>query len=131
MSSDNRWIASARLLGVGLVSGLAIAWGFGGGGTPSALALAQGQAAPSAESGTIAFTTAGPNGTGQHLYVIDTKSQAFAVYRVDPTDPKGAVKLEAARQYRWDLKLAEFNNQAPEVATIEAMVGGSAPAARR
>jgi hypothetical protein len=129
MSSDNRWIASARLLGVGLVSGLAIAWGFGGGGSPSA--LAQGQAAPSAESGTIAFTTAGPGGTGQHLYVIDTKTQAFAVYRVDPTDPKGAVKLEAARQYRWDLKLAEFNNQAPEVATIEAMVGGSAPAARR
>ena len=35
----------------------------------------------------------------------------------------GAVKLEAARQYRWDLKLAEFNNQALEVATIESMVG--------
>jgi hypothetical protein len=45
------------------------------------------------------------------------------VYRVDSRDPKGAVKLEAARHYRWDMKLAEFNNQAPEVATIESMVG--------
>jgi hypothetical protein len=128
MSSDSRWFASARLVGVGLLAGLAIAWSFGAGRAPSA--HAQGQAAPPAEAGTIAFTAAGPNGAGQHLYVIDTKTQAFAVYRVDPHDPKGAVRLEAARQYRWDLKLAEFNNQEPQVATIEAMVAGSAPARR-
>jgi hypothetical protein len=58
------------------------------------------------------------------LYLIDSKSQAFAVYRVEPTGPKGSgtVKLEAARQYRYDLKLSEFNNQPPEVSSIEAMV---------
>jgi hypothetical protein len=59
---------------------------------------------------------------GQLLYIVDTRTQAFAIYRVDARDAKGAVKLEAARQYRWDLRLAEFNNQAPEVATIESMV---------
>ena len=71
---------------------------------------------------TIVLTTQAPD-TSQLLYIVDTQSQSFAVYRVDPRDSKGAVKLEAARQYRWDMKLAEFNNQAPEVATIESMVG--------
>jgi hypothetical protein len=87
--------------------------------------LARAQAAPAAgmeASGTIAFTSAGP-GTAQWLYIVDTRNQAFAVYRVDPQDPKGSVKLEAARQYRWDLKLTEYNNRPPEVAAIESMVG--------
>jgi len=64
------------------------------------------------------------------LYVIDTRSRAFAVYRVDPTNPKGTVKLEAARQYQWDLKLAEYNNQPPEVAAIESTVKTLGPPAR-
>ncbi len=83
---------------------------------------------PSGDStGTIAFTAllhnnASGNGAAQLLYLIDTRSRAFAVYRIDPTNPKGAVKLEAARQYQWDLKLSEYNNQAPEPAAIEAAV---------
>jgi hypothetical protein len=82
------------------------------------------QTTPPAEGSTattIAFTTNSPD-AGQHLYIVDTRTQSFAVYRINPRDPKGAVKLEGARQYRWDLKLAEFNNQEPEVATIESMV---------
>ena len=35
---------------------------------------------------------------------------------------QSGTKLEAARQYRYDLKLSEFNNQPPEVSSIEAMV---------
>ena len=60
----------------------------------------------------------------QMLYLIDTRAQAFAVYRVDPTGPKGSgtVKLEAARQYRYDLKLSEYNNLPPEASAVEAMV---------
>jgi hypothetical protein len=73
-------------------------------------------------SGTVVLSSQAADGS-QLLYIVDTNNQSFAVYRVDPRDNKGAVKLEAARQYRWDLKLAEFNNQAPEVATIESMVG--------
>ena len=34
---------------------------------------------------------------------------------------KGAVKLEAARPYRWDLKL-EYNNLPPEARDVETMV---------
>jgi hypothetical protein len=49
------------------------------------------------------------------------------VYRVDPQNPKGSLKLEAARQYRWDLKLAEYNNLPPEVSAIESMVSGPVP----
>lgn len=115
-----------RWVGVGLVAGLVLAWAFGVGRSPAA--QAQAAAGPSHLAGaadTIAFTTTAQD-SGQLLYVLDTRAQAFAVYKVDPRDPKGAVKLEASRQYRWDLKLAEYNNQAPEVAAIEAMVSGSA-----
>jgi len=58
------------------------------------------------------------------LYLIDTKAQAFAVYRVDSNGPRGSgsVKLEASRQYRFDLKLLEYNNLPPEASAVEAMV---------
>jgi len=72
-------------------------------------------------NGTLALIaeSAGP---AQWLYLIDTKKRAFAVYRIDPTNPKGTVKLEASRQYKWDLELEHYNNQAPEPAAIEATV---------
>jgi len=72
-------------------------------------------------SGTLALIaeTAGP---AQWLYLIDTKKRAFAVYRIDPSNAKGTVKLEASRQYKWDLELEHYNNQAPEPAAIEATV---------
>jgi hypothetical protein len=72
-------------------------------------------------AGTIAFTTAGA-GSSQLLYLIDSKAHAFAVYRIDPSSPKGAVKLEGSRQYQWDLKLTQYNNQEPEVPAIEQTV---------
>jgi hypothetical protein len=117
--ASKRWSGSSRGLALGLVAGVALCWVMSGRSLPEARA----QAAGSAESsGTIAFTSGG-GGSAQMLYLIDTKTQAFAVYRVDPQNGKGAVKLEAARQYRWDLKLAEYNNQPPDVASIESMVG--------
>jgi len=64
-------------------------------------------------------STAGP---AQWLYLIDTKDRAFALYRIDPTNSKGVVKLEASRQYKWDLKLEHYNNQAPEPDAIKATV---------
>jgi hypothetical protein len=80
-------------------------------------------------NGTLALVTS-PPGSAQWLYLIDTKSKAFAIYRVDPANPKGSVKLEAARQYQWDLKLEHYNNQAPEPAAIEATVKPMAQSAR-
>ena len=64
----------------------------------------------------------GGAGQSQWLYLIDTKNRAFALYRIDPTNPKGIVKLEASRQYEWDLKLEHYNNQPPEPDAIKATV---------
>jgi len=72
-------------------------------------------------NGTLALITSN-GGPAQWLYLIDTKNRAFAVYRVDPTNTKGTVKLEASRQYQWDLKLEHYNNQAPEPDAIKATV---------
>jgi hypothetical protein len=75
-------------------------------------------------NGTLAMITgsAGIQGQPQWLYLIDTKNRSFALYRIDPANPKGIVKLEASRQYEWDLKLEHYNNQAPEPDAIKATV---------
>ena len=102
----------------GLVLGLAVAWWAGGREATAQAGL------PAAEAnGTIAFTSS-TGGSSQLLYLIDTRSQSFAIYRVDPQAARGAgaVKLEAARQYRYDLKLSEYNNLPPEVTAVEAMI---------
>jgi hypothetical protein len=82
-------------------------------------------------NGTLALVTSSAGSSAQLLYLIDTRAQAFAVYRVDGSNPKGTVKLEAARQYQWDLKLDHYNNQAPEPAAIEATVKAMAQPATR
>jgi hypothetical protein len=101
------WGAWVRFGVPGLVLGLGLAWSLEGRG-PSARAeppmptgdRGRTPAPPQTGSdgaGTIAFSsTYGPN--GQLLTVIDTRAHAFAVYRIDPSNPKGAVKLEATRQ---------------------------------
>lgn len=107
---------------LGVVVGLVVAWGVGGRGS-SAVAANPGTGVESA--GTIAFTSGNP-GQLQQLYIINTRTQSFAIYSIDGTggNKAGVVKLEAARRYEFDLKLAEYNNQQPEVAAIEGMVGG-------
>ena len=121
--SRGHWDGFARYGLPGLATGLILAWWVGGHGPT---ARAQGMASAADSNGMIAFTSSVNNSPSQLLYLIDTKSQnpAFAVYRIEPNSPKGAgsVKLEATRQYRYDLKLSEFNNQPPEVSSIEAMV---------
>lgn len=117
--TSNKWNPALRFGAPGLLVGFALAWSVGTGNLPPAHAQA---ATPSEVLGTIAFTSAN-SGSSQLLYLIDSRNQTFAIYKVDPMDPKGTLKLEATRQYRWDLKLGEFNNQPPEVAAVEAMVG--------
>jgi hypothetical protein len=72
-------------------------------------------------NGILALVTSAA-GSAQWLYLIDTKDRAFALYRIDPTNSKGIVKLEASRQYKWDLKLEHYNNQPPEPDAIKATV---------
>ena len=139
--AERGWSGCVRYGLPGLVLGLVLAWSVGergpraqAQGLPGAAiamplpasergrAVSNGSAVTDASAtGTIALT-APAGGTAQLLYLIDTRSKAFAVYRVDPANSKGTVKLEAARQYQWDLKLAEYNNAPPEVAAIEATV---------
>jgi hypothetical protein len=124
----------------GLVIGLAMAWGLEGRG-PKVLAQAplgaggQGASGVSVDrsrpttttategaAGTIAMAVPG-TGSSQNLYLIDTRTKALAVYRIDPSSQeKGAIKLLAARQYHWDLQLTEYNCLPPEVAAIESTV---------
>ena len=137
LNGGNGWV---RFGFPGIVLGLVLAWGLDGRGR-SAQAQAPGGGAiplpndrgrpaatpPASEtSGTIAFSSPA-GGNAQLLYLIDTKTKAFAVYRVDPSNSKGTVKLEAARQYQWDMKLSEYNNLPPEVAAIESTVKSLGP----
>jgi len=127
-----------------LALGIVLAWGWGFRGEPAA-AQTGGARPPSSNpagtarpveasksqpartvasgdfNGTLALI-ANPTGPVQWLYLIDTKKRAFAVYRIDPTNGKGAVKLEASRQYRWDLELDQYNNQGLEPSDVEARV---------
>jgi hypothetical protein len=82
------------------------------------------KAVASGESGGILALISNPTiGTPiQWLYLIDTKKRAFAIYRVDPNNPKGSVRLEASRQFRWDLDLDQYNNQGLEPADVKARV---------
>src|SRR5262249_17829479 len=75
-------------------------------------------------NGTLAMIigATGVPGQAQWLYLIDTKNRSFALYRIDPMNSKGIVKLEASRQYEWDLKLEHYNNQPPEPDAIKATV---------
>ena len=122
--STDRWGRIFRYGGPGVLAGLVLSWVLGWRGPSAQAQIQPGATNPAATrpeanvNGTIAFTTTTANAT-QLLYLIDTRAQAFAVYKVDPV--KGAVKLEAARPYRWDLKL-EYNNLPPEVGAVEAMV---------
>jgi hypothetical protein len=133
----------------GLVIGVLLAWGWEGrgpevraqqsglGDAPTSAAATAGRTAGRSgeprkvqpprpivggdSGGTLALIASTP-GQAQWLYLIDTKKQAFAVYRIDPSNTKGSVKLEASRQYRWDLELEHYNNQAPEPDAIRETV---------
>jgi hypothetical protein len=123
----------------GLILGIALAWvsgirgpevaaqtgaggqrGASGGSAEGGKSGAQRPVAGGEVNGTLALITT--SGMAQWLYLVDTKDHAFALYRIDPTNTKGVVKLEASRQYRWDLKLEHYNNQAPEPDAIKATV---------
>jgi hypothetical protein len=142
-----RWRDWVRFGLPGVALGLLMSWGSGFHGEPStaraqdvtaragagAPASGRPMAAPapqaargvtSAESGGILAMVSNTSAAAgvQWLYLIDTKKRAFAIYRVDSMNSQGCVKLEAARQFRWDLDLDEYNNQGLEPADVKARV---------
>lgn len=131
----------------GVVLGILLSWGAGFHGEPgearaqnsaarpAPAGVAPGRPAPAPATGTAKGVTSGEAGgilalitsptaipPVQWLYLVDTKKRSFAIYRVDPTNPQGSVKLEASRQFRWDLELDEYNNQGLEPADVKARV---------
>ena len=124
----NAWGGVVRYGVPGLLLGLAVMGGFGNVRGPAAQAenlpgieRPRATAVGGDASGVIAFTSP-TMGTAQLLYLIDTRNRSFAIYRVDPANVKGAVRLEATRQYQWDLKLTEYNNDKPDVVSVETMI---------
>ncbi len=72
-------------------------------------------------NGTLALITSGagrPNGSISSTPRTAPSPSTASI----PTNSKGIVKLEASRQYKWDLKLEHYNNQAPEPDAIKATV---------
>ncbi len=141
---ENGW---ARFGIPGLALGLAIAWGTTGirgeqaaaqqapsgsarQASPNDGGRGRSEATKSSSARTVAANDTGgtlaliSNTTGavQWLYLVDTKQKSFAIYRIDPTNPKGSLKLEASRKYRWDLELDEYNNHGLEPSAVEARV---------
>jgi hypothetical protein len=131
----------------GVALGILMSWGAGFQGEPAAAQAqnASGRSGPagaaqtrpvqpsssaatkgvtSGEAGGILALIANPSAIApvHWLYLIDTKKRSFAIYRVDPANPQGCVKLEASRQFRWDLDLDEYNNQGLEPADVKARV---------
>lgn len=121
--------------GRGITGEQAAAQGPGPQARPATGGIGKGRSAPTGSAASAKGVTSGESGgilalvaeSGtaspiQWLYVIDTKKRAFAIYRVDPSNPQGCVKLEASRQFRWDLDLDQYNNQGLEPADVKARV---------
>ncbi|ADV61886.1 hypothetical protein Isop_1300 [Isosphaera pallida ATCC 43644] len=132
VSSSVKRIPSWSLL-LTLFNGVALGWLIASGSPRPPEAWAQGPGVSSAfrgesngggDSGVFAFTNPlGPNGS--RLFLIDTRAQTLAVYRIGSEGTgltPGTLKLESVRNYRWDLKLSEYNNMDPAVGAIESMV---------
>jgi len=72
----------------------------------------------------LAFTSPAEARGEQFLYVLDPQRQAFCLYRLD--EQQGTIRLEAARNFGWDLKFEEFNNEPPKVDSIKGMLSQGA-----
>jgi hypothetical protein len=75
------------------------------------------------DGSTIAMTT-GTLGAEQRLYLIDTKKQTFAIYKIDK---EGWIELLSVRRYQADMELSEFNNKKPTVSEIQETVHSLQP----
>ena len=47
----------------------------------------------------------------QQVVMVDTEAKTMAVYQIDPTQAK--IQLKSVRNVIWDLRMEQFNGQAP------------------
>ena len=143
------WVPWARYGLPGMLLGLALAWMSSGRIDPIAQAQTPGQPTPRAtnspispgmprggsvsqgeSNGLITMRTTNAQDGSEWLYLIDTREQVFAIYRMEPTD-RGLIKLIGVRKYSWDLKVTEWNNLPPDVNAIQAAVTSQGAGANR
>ncbi len=106
----------------GLLLGVAGCWFVSNGPKVAAQATTPLRAG-SNDGSTIAMTT-GALGAEQRLYLIDTKKQTFAIYKIDKD---GWIELLSVRRYQADMELSEFNNKKPTVSEIQETVHSLQP----
>ncbi len=117
---------SISILGVGLlVDGAAYFLHTGGNRWPANIAYGRGMAlAGNRRAPLQAFAV--QVGRGAYGFVlIDPARQSLAVYRLDAGMAR--LRLMAARQYRYDLRLPDFNNAAPTPAQVKRLLTPAAP----
>ncbi len=51
-----------------------------------------------------------PSGV-QQIVVVDSQNRSMAIYHIDPT--QGKLALKSVRNLSWDLSMEQFNGQAP------------------
>lgn len=124
MMSDSRgsvdsWIRSGAIL----IAGLAVGWGLSS--RPSTALVAQQATPANVGQGQLTTQITGQPGQTQWLTLVNPATQSLAVYRFEPNNPRGVLKLEAVRHFRWDMMLSEFQNLPPEVSAVESMTRGA------
>ena len=110
-------VRSVFLVGIGLAMGIWVA-------NRSGPAISAQQIPANVSQGAMTTQITGTPGQTQWITLVNPASQSLAVYRFEPNNPRGALKLEAVRQFRWDLMLSEYQNQPPEVSAVESMTRG-------
>jgi hypothetical protein len=108
---------SVILLLTGLLFGVLL------GQRPVAQLVAQ-QPVSAGNAGSLQVVMSGDPEKSQWVTIVNPSSQSLAIYRFEPNNPRGSLKLEAVRQIRWDLLLSEYQNQPPEVSAVESMTRG-------
>jgi len=106
---------------------IGVAFGWLCAGLPGTRIQAQTGNAQLRQSSGLQFQITGMPGQSQWLTVINPETQSLAVYRFEPDNPRGSLKLEAVRQIRWDMMLSEYQNQPPEVSAVESMTRNARP----
>jgi hypothetical protein len=87
--------------------------------SPSTLAF--GQMQPSMAGGAGVFVMPAQFSKDTYgCYLLDVDAQTLAVYRFDPLDKQ--LRLTAARNFRYDRKLANFNTSVPSPMEVKEML---------
>lgn len=102
----NTWLAK---IGFVLISAVAI-WLLADSPTPLHSQSTLVESSDESSAGLKVVSSMLPNGT-QQIIVVEAGGRTMAVYHVEPT--QGKIQLKSVRKLTWDLRMEQFNGQAP------------------